>query len=115
MLLLQARAAELQSRLDIAQADARAAAAALGAAQEHVRNLEEVRDDLQRQKALAEEQAQRLRGELANSKVGACLRSHLLLSHACMVNAHFDRSVSTAVCPAQNYGQQVSPPRTERF
>ncbi len=67
--LLQKRVAELQSRLDSERADAKAASAALQTAQGHVRSLEQAGDGLQKQRAAAEEQVQRLQKELADSKV----------------------------------------------
>jgi len=67
--LSQKRIAELQSRLDSERADAKAASAALQTAQGHVRSLEQAADGLQKQRAAAEEQVQRLQKELADSKV----------------------------------------------
>jgi len=69
VVLLQKRVAELQSRLDSERADAKAASAALQTAQGHIRSLEQAGDGLQKQRAAAEEQVQRLQKELANSKV----------------------------------------------
>ena len=74
---LQERAAELQSRLDREQADAKAAAAALQSVRTHVGSLEQTRDALQRRVAAAEEQAQRLQKAFADGMVNnLCLSFH---------------------------------------
>ena len=97
--LLQKRIAELQSRLDSERADAKAASVVLQTAQEHVRSLEQAADGLNKQRAAAEEQVQRLQKELADSKVR--LLPKIFFCGTLSARASFGSASALALCHTQ--------------